>query len=63
MVRITPWKLFIDESKMDISSRAGFVIEDPKGATLSYFFQLDFESTNNQAEYEALIIGLEMLLS
>lgn len=38
------------------------VLEDPQGVKYAYSFHLDFESTNNRVEYEALIIGLEMLL-
>ncbi|KAI5347443.1 hypothetical protein L3X38_015322 [Prunus dulcis] len=35
------------------------VLEEPLGIRQ---FQLDFQCTNNRAEYEALIIGLEMLV-
>lgn len=52
-VRIIPWKLF-DGFKMDVSAGAAVVIKDPNGAIFSYAFQLDNESTNNRAEYEAL---------
>ncbi|XP_024156411.1 uncharacterized protein LOC112164453 [Rosa chinensis] len=41
---------------------AGIVLENPTGDRFSYSFQLEFKCTNNQAEYEALIIGLEVLL-
>ena len=37
-------------------------IENPAGDHFSYSFELDYKCTNNQAEYEALIIGLEILL-
>ncbi|XP_017185428.2 uncharacterized protein [Malus domestica] len=44
-------------------ARAGIVIIDPKGAYHFYSFLLDYqETTNNWAEYEALIIGLEILI-
>ncbi|VVA35452.1 PREDICTED: retrotransposon unclassified, partial [Prunus dulcis] len=38
------------------------VLEEPLGIRHCYSFQLDFQCTNNRAEYEALIIGLEMLI-
>ncbi|XP_059654464.1 uncharacterized protein LOC132301206 [Cornus florida] len=41
---------------------AGIVIISPKGRKTTFSFLLDFKCTNNQAEYEALIIGLEILL-
>ncbi|CAL9017938.1 unnamed protein product, partial [Prunus brigantina] len=61
-VHLTPWKLYFDGSKTDITSGAGIVLEEPLGIRHYYSFQLDFQCTNNMAEYEALIIGLEMLV-
>ncbi|GKU97768.1 hypothetical protein SLEP1_g10860 [Rubroshorea leprosula] len=43
-------------------SGAGVVVISPSGLKTQMSFQLDFDCTNNQAEYEALIIGLEMLV-
>ncbi|CAL2277541.1 unnamed protein product [Prunus armeniaca] len=60
-VHLTPWKLYFDGSKTDVASRARIVLEEPLGIRHCYSFQLDFQCTNNMAEYEALIIGLEML--
>ncbi|CAL8117099.1 unnamed protein product [Prunus armeniaca] len=61
-IHLTPWKLYFDGSKTDLASGAGIVLEDPLGIKHCYSFQLDFQCTNNKAEYEALIIGLEMLV-
>ncbi|CAL9013695.1 unnamed protein product, partial [Prunus brigantina] len=61
-VHLTPWKLYFDGSRTDIASGAGIVLEEPLGIRHCYSFQLDFQCTNNRAEYEALIIGLEMLV-
>ncbi|CAL2228365.1 unnamed protein product [Prunus armeniaca] len=61
-VHLTPWKLYFDGSKTDITSEAGIVLEEPLGIRHCYSFQLDFQCTNNRVEYEALIIGLEMLV-
>ncbi|CAL2240406.1 unnamed protein product [Prunus armeniaca] len=61
-VHLTPWKLYFDGSKTDIASGAGIVFEEPLGIRHCYSFQLDFKCTNNRAEYEALIIALEMLI-
>ncbi|XP_020410306.1 uncharacterized protein LOC109946532 [Prunus persica] len=46
----------------DKASGAEIVLEEPLGVRHCYSFQLDFQCTNNRAEYEALIIGLEMLV-
>ncbi|XP_061993451.1 uncharacterized protein LOC133711332 [Rosa rugosa] len=61
-VVLQPWVLYFDGSRTDTMARAGITLENPAGDHFSYSFQLDFQCTNNQAEYEALIIGLEVLL-
>ncbi|XP_024172220.1 uncharacterized protein LOC112178292 [Rosa chinensis] len=61
-VYLQPWVLFFDSSRTDTLAGAGIVLENPAGDHFSYSFQLEFKCTNNQAEYEALIIGLEVLL-
>ncbi|KAI5334156.1 hypothetical protein L3X38_024289 [Prunus dulcis] len=61
-VQIKPWKLYFNGSKTESAASADIVIEEPFGAKYAYSFQLDFDSINNIAEYEALIIGLEMIL-
>ncbi|XP_063942737.1 uncharacterized protein LOC135150384 [Daucus carota subsp. sativus] len=37
---------------------AGLVLRSPDGFTVEYAIKLDFPTTNNEAEYEALIAGL-----
>jgi ribonuclease HI len=39
------------------------VLIDPHGDQVKYMVNLDFEATNNMAEYEALIFGLTAALS
>ncbi|XP_059658576.1 uncharacterized protein LOC132304893 [Cornus florida] len=58
----TPWTLIFDGSSTHDGGGAGIVIISPKGRKTKFSFFLDFKCTNNQAEYEALIIGLEILL-
>ena len=62
LVEIKPWNLAFDGSKSDSGVGAGVVFTSPKGELLQFSFQLDENRvlTNNQAEYEALIIGLEI---
>ncbi|XP_004306255.1 PREDICTED: uncharacterized protein LOC101314018 [Fragaria vesca subsp. vesca] len=62
-VALAPWTLYFDGSRTDTATGAGIAIANPAGDRFSYSFQLDFKCTNNQAEYEALIIGLEILLN
>ncbi|CAN6678906.1 unnamed protein product [Malus baccata var. baccata] len=60
---ITPWKLYFDGSYTQKAAGAGIMIINPQGVYHYYSFLLDYqENTNNRAEYEALIIGLEILM-
>ncbi|KAH7854829.1 hypothetical protein Vadar_018178 [Vaccinium darrowii] len=43
------------------SSGCGILIISPAGVKTQLSFQFDFQCTNNQAEYEGIIIGLEIL--
>ncbi|XP_059627593.1 uncharacterized protein LOC132270430 [Cornus florida] len=58
----TPWTLMFDGSSTHDGGGARIVIISSKGMKTKFSFFLDFKCTNNQAEYEALIIGLEILL-
>ncbi|XP_070679188.1 uncharacterized protein [Malus domestica] len=60
---ITHWKLYFDGSHTQKASGAGIVIVNTQGVYHYYSFLLDYQgNTNNRAEYEALIIGLEILM-
>ncbi|CAN6583621.1 unnamed protein product [Malus baccata var. baccata] len=60
---ITHWKLYFDGSHTQKASGAGIVIVNPQGVYHYYLFLLDYQgNTNNRAEYEPLIIGLEILM-
>ncbi|XP_058211507.1 uncharacterized protein LOC131323676 [Rhododendron vialii] len=60
-VSFTPWTLLFDGSKTQMVSGCGVIIISPQGLRTELSFQFDFPCTNNQAEYEAVIIGLEIL--
>ena len=57
-----PWILKFDGSSTKKFTRVRIVIISPKGIKTTLFFNLAFKCTNNQAEYEALVIGLEILM-
>ena len=42
---------------------AGVLFISPKGEQLKYVFQILFEVSNNEAEYEALLHGLRLVIS
>ena len=50
----------IDDAHSRARKGAGVVITSPKGKTFNFAYRLVFEATNNVAEYEALLLGLEM---
>ena len=56
------WILKFDGSSTEKCPGAGIVIISPKGIKTTLSFNLVFKCTNNQAEYEALVIGLEILM-
>ena len=37
------------------------VIQTPEGDKIEWMIQLDFPTTNNEAEYEALVAGLDLV--
>ena len=57
-----PWVLKFDGYSTKNSVGDGIVIISPKRIKTTLSFNLAFKCTNNQAEYEALVIGLEILL-
>jgi hypothetical protein len=62
VIDILPWKLYFEGSVCSERCVIGCVIVSPHGITESLSSRLEFECTNNQAEYEALWFGLEYLV-
>jgi ribonuclease HI len=52
--------MHFDGSKLLHGSGAGVTLKSPKGDELSYVLQIHFATTNNIAEYEALLHGLRV---
>jgi ribonuclease HI len=44
----------------DQGKGAGIVLKSPTGQSYNFSFRLEFDATNNVAEYEALLLGLEI---
>ena len=57
------WKLFFDGSTCDNGQGIGAILISPSGTIFEFSNRLEEERTNNQAEYEALLFGLEFLES
>ncbi|XP_043693111.1 uncharacterized protein LOC122643562 [Telopea speciosissima] len=57
------WQLHFDGAANQKGFKAGILLITPEDSYLSMAFRLEFSCTNNIAEYEACVIGLEMALS
>ncbi|CAN6700715.1 unnamed protein product [Malus baccata var. baccata] len=55
------WTMYFDGSSTSSSAGIGIVIQSPNHDRWYFLLKLDFDCTNNQAEYKALIIGLGIL--
>ena len=45
------------------SSGARIILTTPKGIHLEYALRFGFQASNNEAEYEALLVGLQLATS
>lgn len=54
------WILYTDEASSKKGSGAGLVLISPEKEEYTYALRLNFEATNNGAEYEALLAGLRI---
>ena len=61
-VECRPWRVFVDGASSAMGAGAGIVIITPKEIQLEHSFRLGFRASNNEAEYEALLTGLKIVL-
>ncbi|GJV94481.1 reverse transcriptase domain-containing protein [Tanacetum coccineum] len=62
-VKETPkevWTLFTDGFSCTDGSSAGLILTSPEGTEFTYALRFQFTTSNNEAEYEALIAGLRI---
>lgn len=60
---VCPWKLYFDGSACREEQGVGVVLISPRGNIFETSVHLEYFCTNNQAEYEALLRGLQILES
>ena len=53
------WELFVDGASNSKGSGAGIVLVSPEGLVIEQAVRLKFSTSNNEVEYEALMIGLK----
>jgi ribonuclease HI len=57
------WVMYFDGSLKLGGGGAGVLFISPRGEQLKCVFQILFEVSNNEAEYEALLHGLRLAIS
>jgi hypothetical protein len=61
LLEITPWALFFDGSSCGKGGGVGILLISPRGEIFEFAIPIQPTVTNNQAEYEALLRGLQYL--
>ena len=52
------WSIHINGASNRNGAKVGVVLKSPKGTVLEFGVRLGFEASNNESEYEAIILGL-----
>ena len=60
MTDLPIWKLSIDGASNAQGSEAGLILTSPEGTDIEYALKFGFQASNNEAEYEAVIAGLNL---
>ena len=54
------WKLSVDGTANAQGSGVGLILTSPEGINIEYALRFGFRASNNKAEYEAVIAGLNL---
>ena len=57
----TPWEVYMDGAANQRGLGVGLVLVSPEKITIEKSLRLGFSATNNEAEYEALLMGMMMV--
>ena len=55
------WEVYVDGASNKKGSGVGLVLMSPEKVVIEKSLRLDFSTTNNEAEYEALLEGIAMV--
>jgi hypothetical protein len=61
-IQVECWTLYFDGSVMKTGAGAGLLFISPLGEHMRYTVRLHFPTSNNMAEYEALLCGLRIAI-
>ncbi|KAL0402300.1 UNVERIFIED_CONTAM: hypothetical protein Slati_4259900 [Sesamum latifolium] len=53
--------MFVDGSSTSLKSGVGIVIKSPEADYMEYAITLEFPASNNEAEYEAILLGCKLI--
>ena len=56
-----PWKVYVDGAANQRGLGVGLVLVSPEKITIEKSLRLGFSATNNEADYEALLMGMAMV--
>ena len=59
--RFPTWEVYVDGASNQKGLGIGLVLISPEKVIIKKSLRLDFSATNNEAEYEALVIGMAMV--
>ena len=57
---LSNWKLSVDGAANAQGSGAGLILTSSEGIDIEYALRFGFHTSNNEAEYEAVIAGLNL---
>ena len=57
----SPWEVYVDGASNQKGSGVGLALISPEKVIIEKSLRLDFSATNNEAEYEALMMGMAMV--
>ena len=60
-IELGAWKMYFDGAVNQYGNGIGVLLITPEGSHIPLSVKLNFEATNNMAEYEACIAGMEAL--
>ena len=58
---LSPWEVYVNGALNQKGFGAGLVLISPKKVIVEKSLRLNFSATNNEAEYEALLMGMAMV--
>ena len=59
--RLSTWEVYVDGASNQKGSGVGLVLISPKKVVIEKSLRLDFSTTNNEAKYETLLVGMAMV--